>query len=126
MRFYPREIEADLLGIGGGIDIHDWHQGRMSSRRLLLLIDKIQSDPDSMLARERRDQDWSLKEYLEAGLVNELRRLRADNAAIHAQQKLDVVTVDSPAQREESEEEQSRFRDVREHLLSQMRPPGAR
>lgn len=119
MRFYPREIEGDLLAMGW--DIRDWHQGRMSSRRLLVLIDKIQSDPDSLLARERRDQDWSLREYLEAGLVNELRRLRADNAAIHAQQKLDVVTVESPSQREETEKDTKRFADVRDHLLSQMR-----
>jgi hypothetical protein len=119
MRFYPREIEGGLLRIGQ--DIHDWHQGRMSSRRLLILIDELQADPRSALARERRDQDWSLEEYLQAGLVNELRRLRADNAAIGAGQKLDVVTVDSPAQRAESEEDSKRFTEVREHLLSQMR-----
>jgi hypothetical protein len=119
MRFYPREIEADLLGIG--IDIHDWHRGRMSSRRLLLLIDKIQTDPDSMLARERRDQDWSLEEYLRAAQVNELRRWRADYAALKGGHKMDVVTVDSPAQQQDSEGDKKRFADVREHLLSQMR-----
>lgn len=118
MRAYPREIEADLLP---SIDIHDWHQGKMSSRRLLLLVDKIQANPDSMLARERRDGDWSLEEYLRAAQINELRRLRADNAAIHAQQKMSVTTVDSPSQREEVEKDSERVRDVRAHLMSQMR-----
>lgn len=93
----------------------------MSSRRLLLLVDKIQANPDSMLARERRDGDWSLEEYLRAAQINELRRLRADNAAIHAQQKMSVTTVDSPSQREEVEKDSERVRDVRAHLMSQMR-----
>lgn len=119
MRLYPKEIEADLLF--RGIDINDWHQQRMSSRRLLVLIGALEQDPDSSFSRERRDQDWSLREYMEAALVNELRRLRADQAAIHAGQKMDVDPVQSPAQTQEEESFAGKFKDARNHIMSQLR-----
>lgn len=119
MRQFAKEIEADLLF--RGLDVFDWHQGRMSSRRLLLLIDMLERDEDSCLSREWRDQDWSLKQYLDAAIVNELRRLRADQAAIHAQFSMDVDSVDSPAQRRESEADARRHADVRSHIMSQLK-----
>lgn len=119
MRLYPKEIEVDLLF--RGIDIEDWHQGRMSSRRLLNLIEVLDADEDSALAREHRDQDWSLKQYLEACLVNEMRRLRADQAAIHASQKLDIDMVESPSQQQEQEQLAERTKEVRDHLMSQLK-----
>lgn len=118
MRQFPREIEADL--IFRGIDIHDWHQGRMSSRRLLCLIDALPDDSTYM--KERRDGDWSDQEYINAAIVNELRRLRADNAAINADFKMDVHMVESPAQAMEHENLNERSKQVRQHLLSQLAP----
>lgn len=118
MRLYPNEIEADLLL--RGIDIYDWYQGRMSSRRLLNLIGVLEADEDSNLARERRDHDWSLKQYLQAAQVNEMRRFRADQAAIHASHKMEVATVDSPAQTAEAEQEAEKAREVRSHIMSQL------
>lgn len=118
MRLFPREIEADLLF--RGIDIHDWHQGRMSSRRLLVLIEAISADADSMLSRERRDGDWSLKEYLEAAQVNEIRLLRADQAAIHAGHEMKINFIQSPSQSAEEEVLADRVRDLRSHVLKAM------
>lgn len=119
MRQFPREIEADLLC--RGIDIHDWHQGKMSSRRLLILIDKIDSDPDSMYSRERRDGDWSEEEYLRATMVNETRLLRADQAAIHAKHKMDIRMVDSPSQQRAQEELNERMRQARALFFKNMK-----
>lgn len=92
----------------------------MSSRRLLALIDVLSADDDSALARECRDQDWSLKQYLDAANVNELRRLRADQAAIHANHKLDIDMVESPSQRRDSDALLDRTKDVRSHIMDQL------
>lgn len=71
---YAGQIEADLLR--QGIDIADWHQGRMSSRRLLVLL------------KYPRESDWFTRDALRNGrqtrmqraveeIVNEGLRLRA-------------------------------------------------
>ena len=120
MRQFPREIEADLLF--RGIDIGDWHRGGMSSRRLLCLIDALEADPDkSAYCKERRDGDWSVKEYLEAAMVNELRLLRADQAAIHTSNKMDVDLVESPSQRKQDEEQAERSRQARQRVMSELK-----
>lgn len=118
MRQFPLQVEADLLF--RGVDVFDWYQGRMSSRRLLTLIRFLEADSDSNLAREWRDGDWSDREYLMAASVNEMRRLRADQAAIHAQHELPVDLVKSPAQQIEHEGHVQKHHDVREHLMSQL------
>jgi len=112
MRQFPREIEADLLF--RGIDIHDWHQGRMSSRRLLCLIDALPDD--SAYWKERRDGDWDDRMYLLAAQVNEMRRLRADQAAIHADVKMDVDPVVSPAQERAEDSLRGKHEAVRDHI----------
>src|SRR6516164_769662 len=115
MRQFPREIEADLLF--RGIDIHDWHQGRMSSRRLLCLIDALPDD--SAYWKERRDGDWDDRMYLAAAQVNELRRLRADQAAIPDEVKVEVLVVISAHQRKADDELKNKD-DVRSHVMSQL------
>lgn len=42
-RLFPREIEADL-SLYHHIDIGDWHEGRVSSRKLITLLDGLPSD----------------------------------------------------------------------------------
>jgi hypothetical protein len=116
MRQFPREIEADLLF--RGVDIEDWHQGRMSSRRLLALIDALPDD--SAYLRERRDGDWSEREYMWAVLVNEIKLLRAEQAAIHAGHDMKVNMFESPLARLEQELEQERVKQLRAHVLEQM------
>lgn len=116
MRHYPREIEADLLF--RGIDVYDWHQGQMASARLIALIEALPED--TAYWRERRDGDWSMEEYLRAATVNEMRRLRADQAAIHASKRMDVHTINSPAQQLEEEEHTDRFHEVRAHIMAQL------
>ncbi|RAV17514.1 hypothetical protein DQP57_00375 [Mycobacterium colombiense] len=120
MRHFPREIEADLLF--RGIDIFDWHQGRMSSRRLLVLIRALEADHKSTYWRERNDWDWNEEEYLRAAIVNEIRLLRADQAAIHAQHDMKIDMVSSPAQRKAEMDLAERTRQVREHIMKQLNP----
>ena len=120
MRHFPCEIETDLLL--RGIDVFDWHQGRMSSRRLLLLIDALTADEDSMLSRERRDGDWSEKQYIAARQANETMLLRADQAALHAGKRMDVSLLQSPAQREEEDKLREKRDTARNNILSQLKP----
>lgn len=120
MRHFPKEIEAELLF--RGIDVFLWHRGEMSSRRLLVLIEAIADDPNSALSIERRDKDWSELQYLTAGMLNEIRLLRADQAALHAGKRMDISLVKSPAQTEEDEELREKHEIARKNILSQLRP----
>lgn len=75
---------------------------------------------DSAFQRERRDGDWSEAEYIQAAIVNEMRKLRADQAALHAGQKMEFDLVNSPAQRQAENELVDRHHDVREHIMDQL------
>jgi hypothetical protein len=118
MRQFPREIEGDLLL--RGIDIADWHQGKMSSRRLLVLVETIALNEDSAFCRERRDQDWSERDYFNATLVNEIKLLRAEQAAIHAQYDMKVNLFESPMERVVTEQDNERVAQLRQHVKEQM------
>lgn len=120
MRNFPCEIETDLLL--RGIDVFDWHQGRMSSRRLLLLISVLLADEDSMLAKERRDGDWSESQYIAARAANEIMLLRADQAALHAGKRMDITLLQSPAQREEDDKMREKRDTARRDIMSQLKP----
>ena len=114
VRQFPHEIEADLAF--RGIDIADWHKGIMSSRRLLALIENLPDD--SAFKRATREGDWGFDEYLQAGLLNEVRLLRIDQAAINGQ-KMDADLLESPAQIARRDE-LNREREVqREGILAQ-------
>lgn len=119
MRQFPKQIEADLLF--RNVDIGDWHRGEMSSRRLLCCIDALDADPDSAFSKERRDGEWSVKEHLQAALVNEMRLLRADQAAIHTGDKMDIDLVESPSQRKQNEEQAERSRQARQRVMSELK-----
>jgi hypothetical protein len=51
----PTAVEAEL--IDRNLDVLDWHTGRMSSRRLLALLEHPRST-DSPYARAMRDGQW--------------------------------------------------------------------
>lgn len=51
-KLFPREIEADL-NLHHRIDVGDWHEGRVSSRRVLTLLDGLPSDTWYKLSVQR-------------------------------------------------------------------------
>lgn len=124
LRLYPTEIEADLYL--RNVDIHDWHQGtlredgarKLSSRRLLILIHKLPDD--SEFKREAyRNGDWTDRQYTDAGILNEIRLLRTDFAAMHGN-TMDPVLVESPRQAAASASE-ARFKaKVRSRISQQL------
>lgn len=79
---YAGQIEADLLR--QGIDIGDWHTGRMSSRRLMVLL------------KYPLEDDWFSRDFVRGGrqsrsqrvheeALNEALRLRASYEAVASQ-----------------------------------------
>ena len=115
VRYFPEEIEADLAF--RGIDIHDWHQGKMSSRRLLVLCEALPDD--SAYKTARRDDDWSDEQYMRAALINEVRLLRVDQVALQGQ-KMEATMLESPAQRLAKEESEAENLAVRTGILAQL------
>lgn len=120
---FPGEIESDLLL--RGIDIHDWftqakdRHGRLklSSRRLLTLLEFL---PDKSAFKTSAREDWSDEEYVQVGILNEIRMLRGDQAAI-AGHEMDPVLLESPRQLREREEYREEQKLVRDGLLKHLR-----
>lgn len=72
-RQHPTEIEADLAA--RGFDVLDWHAGRMSSRRLLVLL---RHAPElGPYKKALREGGWSEFEQMLAEIHKELALYRA-------------------------------------------------
>lgn len=89
----------------------------MSSRRLLVILECL--DDDSAYMKARRDGDWSDEEYLRAALINEVKLLRVDQAAINGD-KMEAVLLDSPAQLEAKAELEAEHNAQRAGILAQL------
>lgn len=100
-----------------GIDLFDWYSGKMSSRRLLVLIHALTDTSAYQLAR--RNGDWTDDQYKQAALINELKLLRVDQAAINGS-KMDAVLMESPAQAEANAEVQAEHDAQRAGILAQL------
>lgn len=70
---YPDEVEADLLEIFN-VDICDLYTGRMSIRRLSVLIKRLLSLPgrSALCSAVNEAAEWGTSEHLLATLVDEL------------------------------------------------------
>ena len=110
LRQHPTEIESDLLA--RGLDIADWHRGttteggwlKLSSRRLLALLDVLSADDHSAFATAMRDGDWPDETKMIASLHN-------STVMFHEGQKAEeyrepVVQYLSPVERRERYEAQ--------------------
>lgn len=88
----------------------------MSSRRLLVLLKGLH--PRSLFQTERRG-DWSDDEYRQAAVVNELRLLRVDQAAINGE-KMEAVLMESPRQIEAADDVRAERNAQRAGILAQL------
>lgn len=82
-RNYPGEIAADLRR-EYGIDIDDWHQGRLRSLRLLELLEH--SDDDGALKKALRQGEPSQHRKAVLQIANELAVLRAVYTEVDGEQ----------------------------------------
>ncbi|WP_202530722.1 MULTISPECIES: hypothetical protein [unclassified Streptomyces] len=55
-----------------GLDLLDWHRGRLTSRRLALLIRHLPRDSATVRASEGEAAEWSVTDYLLAAVVDHL------------------------------------------------------
>lgn len=115
MREYAEDIEADLLY--RGIDIFDWYQGKISSRRMWALITKLPED--SAFKSALRD-DWNIDQHLTAAVITELRGLRGDIWATRGQ-TFPFKPAESPKTRRQREKKRAGMRAMHDHLIGMMR-----
>lgn len=90
----------------------------MSSRELWVFITHL---PDSLATKTAmREGDWTETQYIQARIANELAYFRADHAAVHAEHKMRVDPIESPAQRAERAEKDKAAAGVRSFLRAQL------
>ena len=71
MTEHAEAIEADLLR-HYGVDLLDYHRGRLSARRLRVLIQHLPRDAALVRAVHGEDVEWGLTEHLLATAVDQL------------------------------------------------------
>jgi len=75
IRLWPREIEADLQR-EYGVDVADWHTGRLTSRRALVFLDQL-SEESGYKREFERDGNWPPWQQMLKDLHNETALHRA-------------------------------------------------
>jgi hypothetical protein len=68
---HAEAIEADLLR-HYGVDLLDYHRGRLSARRLRVLVQRLPRDAALVRAVHGEDAEWGLTEQLLAAAVDQL------------------------------------------------------
>ena len=76
-------------------------------------------DEDSAFKNAYRE-DWPESKYLEVGVINELRLIRADQAAMHANEKMEPMLIKSPAQTRAEEFDNERRLAIRAGIMAQL------
>lgn len=121
-RLWPTQIEYDLSRYHR-LDIGLWHQGRMSSRRLLALIKHLPDESATKTAA--REGDWSDDRYLSAATVNEIRLMRADLAGIFAGGGDEPQLFRSPAQEKAIADRERERESLRAKVLRKLTRKGS-
>ncbi|MEW2559476.1 hypothetical protein AB0914_11775 [Streptomyces griseorubiginosus] len=55
-----------------GVDLLDWHRGRLSSRRLRVLVEHLPSDSSFARAVHGEQAEWTVTDHLLAAVVDHL------------------------------------------------------
>ncbi|CAL9506839.1 hypothetical protein SUDANB38_03582 [Streptomyces sp. enrichment culture] len=95
---HAEALEADLLR-HYGVDLLDWHRGRLSSRRLAVLVRHLPRD--SALAREVHGEaaDWTATDYLLATAVDQLAEANWMFATVHQDEDAEPLEYPKPLPR---------------------------
>lgn len=76
---------------------------------------------ESATKKAMREGDWTEQQYMTARLINELAYFRADHAAVHANHKMRIDPIESPAQRAERAKEARQRQQIHSMLRAQLR-----
>ena len=77
-------------------------------------------DEKSAFKTAYRDYDWSGERYMWAGILNEIRIMRADNVAIHNGEKMDAILLKSPSQLDLEEQKEIEAAGFRGGIMAQL------
>jgi len=123
LQYFPEEIESDL--VVRGIEIADWwnrNRGdaghlKLSSRRLLIVLRNL---PDDSSFKNAMREDWSEDKYIQVGILNEARLMRADNAAFE-QVEMEPMLIKSPKQQEAEQADAEAKLALRAGIMEQLK-----
>ncbi|MFE7572418.1 hypothetical protein ACFU76_36690, partial [Streptomyces sp. NPDC057539] len=95
---HAEALEADLLR-HYGLDLLDWHRGRLSSRRLAVLLQHLPRD--SAVARELHGEaaEWSPTDYLLAQVIDQLAESNWMFATVNRDEDSDPLDFPKPVPR---------------------------
>jgi len=91
-------VEADLLRFYG-VDLLDYHRGRLTARRLRVLIQHLPRDAALVRAVHGEDAGWGLTEHLLAAAVDHLAAGNWMFAAVHTAEDGDPPERPEPVRR---------------------------
>ncbi|MFC8429406.1 hypothetical protein [Streptomyces sp. NPDC057253] len=77
-----------------GVDLLDWHRGRLSSRRLRVLVEHLPADSSFARAVHGEQADWSVTDHLLAAVVDHLAVANWMFATVHRDE--DAEPADYP------------------------------
>jgi len=91
-------VEADLLRFYG-VDLLDYHRGRLSARRLRVLIQHLPKEAALVRTVRGEEADWGLAEHLLAAAVDQLAAGNWLFAAAHTPEDRDPPQRPDPVPR---------------------------
>ncbi|MFC7217088.1 hypothetical protein ACFQLX_02705 [Streptomyces polyrhachis] len=81
------------------MDLLDWHRGRLSSRRLAVLVRHLPRDSAVARATQGETAEWSLTDYLLAQAVDHLAEANWMTATIHRDEDAEPLDYPKPVPR---------------------------
>lgn len=110
------------------MDIHDWWRRtrnengtlKLSSRRLMVILKNLSEES---AFKDAYREDWSEEKYIRVGVLNELRIMRADAAAMHADHKMEPMIIKSPAQLLYDDQDSDHKLAIRGGIMAQLTAP---
>ena len=117
VRNWPNQIEADLQHYYR-LDIADWHTGKLSSRRMLALLEHLPEDSAYKTAFER-DGQWPVWKQMLKTVANETTLHRASLYA-GGENAYDVQVYLDPLEQQQRIEELIEEQEFREEATSNL------
>ncbi|MFE2045050.1 hypothetical protein ACFXAZ_29885 [Streptomyces sp. NPDC059477] len=81
------------------MDLLDWHRGRLSSRRLAVLVRQLPRDSATLRELHGEAMDWSVTDHLLAAAVDQLAEANWMFATVHRDEDAEALEYPTPVPR---------------------------
>ncbi|MFG2960025.1 hypothetical protein ACGF5O_40670 [Streptomyces sp. NPDC048291] len=81
------------------MDLLDWHRGRLSSRRLAVLVRRLPRDSATLRELHGEATDWSVTDHLLAAVVDQLAEANWMFATVHRDEDAEPLEYPRPVPR---------------------------